>query len=137
MAHFSQQLEKWAKEPFETEGFKTSFPVCKRYILTPADTGNWRISTIAAATWAVEETFSSTVGKGLPSGRRIIPFTGAGAAAGLLLRQFPVPTELRPQLLHTGKEVQKPWFLLALLPTFPAIRKSRPPEARSLCKMLH
>ena len=23
-AHFSQQLEKWAKEPFETEGFKTS-----------------------------------------------------------------------------------------------------------------
>ena len=21
-AHFSQQLEKWAKEPFETEGFK-------------------------------------------------------------------------------------------------------------------
>ena len=39
-AHFSQQLEKWAKEPFETEGFKTSFPVCKSYILTPADTGN-------------------------------------------------------------------------------------------------
>ena len=24
-AHFSQQLEKWAKEPFETNGFKTSF----------------------------------------------------------------------------------------------------------------
>ena len=48
-AHFSQQLEKWAKEPFETEGFKTSFPVCKSYILPPADTGNWRISTIAAA----------------------------------------------------------------------------------------
>ena len=89
-AYFSQQLEKWAKEPFETEGFKTSFPVCKRYILTPADTGNWRISTIAAATWAVEETFSSTVGKGLPSGRRIIPFTGAGAAAGLLQSQFPL-----------------------------------------------
>ena len=54
-AHFFQQLEKWAKEPFETEGFKTSFPVCKSYILTPADTGNWRISTIAAATWATEE----------------------------------------------------------------------------------
>ena len=54
-AHFSQQLEKWAKEPFETEGFKTSFPVCKSYILPPADTGNWRISTIAAATWATEE----------------------------------------------------------------------------------
>ena len=48
-----------------------------------------------------------------------------------VMRQFPVPTELRPQLLHTGKEVQKPWFLLALLPTFPAIGKSRPPEARS------
>ena len=54
-AHFSHQLEKWAKEPFETEGFKTSFPVCKSYILPPADTGNWRISTIAAATWATEE----------------------------------------------------------------------------------
>ena len=26
-AHFSQQLEKWAKEPFETDGFKTSFPL--------------------------------------------------------------------------------------------------------------
>ena len=26
-AHFSQQLEKWAKEPFETNGFKTSFPL--------------------------------------------------------------------------------------------------------------
>ena len=24
-AHFSQQLEKWAKEPFETDGFKASF----------------------------------------------------------------------------------------------------------------
>ena len=24
-AHFSHQLEKWAKEPFETDGFKTSF----------------------------------------------------------------------------------------------------------------
>ena len=22
-----QQLEKWAKEPFETDGFKTSFPL--------------------------------------------------------------------------------------------------------------
>ena len=31
-AHFSQQLEKWAKEPFETDGFKASFtlksPAC-------------------------------------------------------------------------------------------------------------
>ena len=26
-AHFSQQLEKWAKESFETDGFKTSFPL--------------------------------------------------------------------------------------------------------------
>ena len=26
-AHFSHQLEKWAKEPFETDGFKTSFPL--------------------------------------------------------------------------------------------------------------
>ena len=26
-AHFSQQLEKRAKEPFETDGFKTSFPL--------------------------------------------------------------------------------------------------------------
>ena len=25
--HFSQQLEKWAKEPFETDGFKTFFPL--------------------------------------------------------------------------------------------------------------
>lgn len=24
-AHFSQQLEKWAKKPFETDGFKASF----------------------------------------------------------------------------------------------------------------
>ena len=39
-AHFSQQLEKYAKEPFETEGFKTSFPVCKSYILTPTEAGN-------------------------------------------------------------------------------------------------
>ena len=39
-AHFSLQLEKWAKEPFETEGFKTSFPVCKSYILTPTEAGN-------------------------------------------------------------------------------------------------
>ena len=32
-AHFSQQLEKWAKEPFETDGFKTSFALksCVRY----------------------------------------------------------------------------------------------------------
>jgi hypothetical protein len=32
-AHFSQQLEKWAKEPFETNGFKTSFTFksCVRY----------------------------------------------------------------------------------------------------------
>ena len=33
--------------------------------------------------------------------------------------------------LLKAKEVQKPWFLLALFPTFPAIGKSRPPEARS------
>ena len=26
-AHFSPQLGKWAKEPFETDGFKTSFPL--------------------------------------------------------------------------------------------------------------
>ena len=26
-AHFSQQLEKWAKESFETNGFKTFFPL--------------------------------------------------------------------------------------------------------------
>ncbi len=25
--HFSQQLEKWAKESFETDGFKTFFPL--------------------------------------------------------------------------------------------------------------
>ena len=24
-SHFFQQLEKWAKEPFETDGFKASF----------------------------------------------------------------------------------------------------------------
>ena len=32
-AHFSQQLEKWAKESLETNGFKTSFPLksCVRY----------------------------------------------------------------------------------------------------------
>ena len=30
-AHFSQQLEKWAKEPFETIGFKTSF-LLKRFV---------------------------------------------------------------------------------------------------------
>ena len=32
-AHFSQQLEKWAKEPFETDGFKVSFALksCVRY----------------------------------------------------------------------------------------------------------
>ena len=32
-AHFSHQLEKWAKEPFETDGFKTSFALnsCVRY----------------------------------------------------------------------------------------------------------
>ena len=48
-AHFSQQLEKWAKEPFETDGFKTSFPVCKSYILTPTEAGNWSTSTHATA----------------------------------------------------------------------------------------
>ncbi len=30
-AHFSHQLEKWAKEPFETDGFKTSFAL-KSYV---------------------------------------------------------------------------------------------------------
>ena len=32
-AHFSHQLEKWAKEPFETDDFKTSFALksCVRY----------------------------------------------------------------------------------------------------------
>ena len=32
-AHFSHQLEKWAKEPFETDGFKASFALksCVRY----------------------------------------------------------------------------------------------------------
>ena len=39
-AHFSHQLEKWAKEPFETDGFKTSFVVYKRFCLKLAETGN-------------------------------------------------------------------------------------------------
>ena len=104
-AHFSQQLEKYAKEPFETHGFCTSFPVCKSYILTPTEAGNWSASTHAAATWAVEETFSSTVGNGLPSGRRIIPFTGAGA--GLLQSQFPLRPITSKALAHQ-KEFQKP-----------------------------
>ena len=99
--------ESHQRTPAETHGFCTSFPVCKSYILTPAEAGNWRISTIAAATWAVEETFSSTVGNGLPSGRRIIPFTGAGAAAGLLQSQFPLRPITSKALAHQ-KEIQKP-----------------------------
>ncbi len=39
-AHFSHQLEKWAKEPFETDGFKTSAVVYKRFCLKLAEEGN-------------------------------------------------------------------------------------------------
>ena len=52
------------------------------------------------ANWSWESAFLS--------GRRTGPVIRVGAAADLLLSQFPVPTELRPQLLHTRKEVQKP-----------------------------
>ena len=32
--------ESHQRTPAETHGFCTSFPVCKSYILTPAETGN-------------------------------------------------------------------------------------------------
>ena len=37
-AHFSQQLEKWAKEPFETDGFK--LPLLSRASLVISRNGN-------------------------------------------------------------------------------------------------
>ena len=42
------------------------------------------------------------------SGRRTGPVIRVGAAAGLLLSQFPVSAGVKLQLLHTTKEVQKP-----------------------------
>ena len=82
-AHFSQQLEKWTKEPFETHGFCTSFPVSKSYILTPTEAGNRLPPTHAAAAWAVEETFSSTVGNGSPQRQTHHPLhrSGSGSVA--------------------------------------------------------
>ena len=49
-----------------------------------------------------------------------------------LLRQDLVSNSCTP-----GRKCRNHGFLPALLPAFPAIGKSRPPEARSLCKMLH
>ena len=46
---FANSSKKYAKTPLETDGFKTSFFVCKSCILNPAEVGNWRISTHAAA----------------------------------------------------------------------------------------
>ena len=43
-----------------------------------------------------------------PGGRPTRSFIRAGAAAGLLLSQFPVSAGVKLQLLHTTKEVQKP-----------------------------
>ena len=99
--------ESHQRTPAEAHGFCTSFSVCKSCYLNPAETGNRLPPTHAAATWAVEETFISTVGNGLPSGRRIIPFTGAGAAAGLLQSQFPLRPITSKALAHQ-KEIQKP-----------------------------
>ena len=36
----SAAKESYQRTPTETHGFCTSFPVCKSYILTPAETGN-------------------------------------------------------------------------------------------------
>ncbi len=68
-AHFSQQLEKWAKEPEETKGFFTSFRAMSIANLTPPATRSRKSSCIvpskdclsnsaAAADWFDEQRFS-------------------------------------------------------------------------------
>ena len=54
------------KMPPETNVFCTSFPMCKSCFPQLAEAGNWFASTLAAATWAVEEVRRSTVRNGLP-----------------------------------------------------------------------
>ena len=80
-----------------------------------------------------------------PGGRPTRSFIRAGAAAGLLLSQFPVSAGVKLQLLHTTKEVQKPsvsagvlWVLsFAIERKLPAggikrkdLWKNSPPPAR-------
>ena len=55
--------------------------------------------------WAVEGAYCSIVGVRTPE---ILSSPEPGAAAGLLLSQFPVSAGVKLQLLHTTKEVQKP-----------------------------
>ena len=45
-AHFSQQLEKWAKEPEETKGFFTSFRAMSIANLTPPATRSRKSSCV-------------------------------------------------------------------------------------------
>ena len=62
--------------------------------------------------------------------RRSIPFDRAGAAAGLLLSQFPVSAGLRPQLLQTRRKSRNHRFLAAFFTYFLLLlAKSMPPEA--------
>ena len=67
-AHFSQQLEKWAKEPEETKGFFTSFRAMSIANLTLPATRSRKSSCIvpskdclsnsaAAADWFAEQRF--------------------------------------------------------------------------------
>ena len=55
--------------------------------------------------------------------RRSIPFDRAGAAAGLLLSQFPVSAGLRPQLLQTRRKCGNHRFLLAFFRKPPKRRR--------------
>ena len=68
-AHFSQQLEKWAKEPEETKGFFTSFRAMSIANLTLPSTRSRKSSCVvpskdclsnsaAAADWFDEQRFS-------------------------------------------------------------------------------
>ena len=55
--------------------------------------------------------------------RRSIPFDRAGAAAGLLLSQFPVSAGFRPQLLQTRRKCRNHRFLLAFFRKPPKRRR--------------
>ena len=88
-AHFSQQLEKWAKEPPDTDGFWTSF--CVQELLP-----KFRRSRESAFFYSRCRYIGWLKGvvllpgeSILPSGRTTSFFIWAGAAAGLLLSQFP------------------------------------------------
>ena len=68
--------ESHQRTPAETNGFCTSFAVCKSCILNPAEAGN-----------RLEGAYCSIVGVRTPE---ILSSPEPGAAAGLLLSQFPL-----------------------------------------------